>query len=153
SSLAPADVTARWEAYHASTPALALGRARQVLQPPDGTTLELKDDGTLSVSGTPPLPWLADASRIATLIPGITRVETGSATDASLRGVGASVESLSPVFAKGQATLSRGQEGVLQQLVDRTAELARAAAILGRRFRVTIVGHTDADGPPEANVP
>jgi OOP family OmpA-OmpF porin len=57
------------------------------------------------------------------------------------------------LFAKGQATLARGQDAVLEQLAQRTAELARAAATLGRRFRVTIVGHTDADGPPEANVP
>ena len=152
SSLAPADVDGHWDSYYAAGPSLALARAHQVLQPPNGVTLELKN-GVLSATGVAPLSWLAEAARLAPLIPGVTRLDASAAMDAATREAIARIERLTPLFGKGQATLAHGQDDVLRQLVTQTAELARTAAAVGRTFRVALVGHTDADGGPEANIP
>jgi len=87
------------------------------------------------------------------LIPGITRLDASAAMDAAANEAIGRIERLTPLFSKGQATLAHGQDDVLRQLVTQTAELARAAAAIGRTFRVALVGHTDADGGPEANIP
>ena len=151
-ALAPGDVEGSWEFYHAANPALAAARARQVLQPPDAVTLDLKD-GVLSATGPAPLSWLADASRLAPLIPGVSRFDPSAAANAAVGATIAEMQSLSPLFVKGQAVLARGQDEVLRQLVARGADIERAAEGLGRKFRVDVIGHTDADGGPEANLP
>jgi len=152
SNIAPADVAASWEPYQASRPALAIARARQVLQPPDGVALDLKD-GVLTAAGTAPADWIALASRLAPLIPGVSRFDGTTAGDAAIRAVTRQLEGLSPLFSKGQSTLAAGQDEVLRALVTRAGELSRVAASTGRRFRVELTGHTDADGRPEANLP
>lgn len=151
SLIAPDDVVATWESYHAANPALALARARQVLQPPAGLTLDLKG-GVLSASGDASLSWLAEASRLAPLIPGITAMDVSAAEQQVARNASAQLEALSPLFTKGEATLTPGQEQVLRELVARTGEMARAAQMLNRRFRITVIGHTDADGAAETNL-
>ena len=150
--LSPDSVDMRWEPYHAATPSLALTRARQVLKPPVGVSLDLSN-GRLTAAGEAPLAWLADASRLAPLIPGISSFDVTAAEDAAARASSAQLEQLSPLFVKGQARLADGQDAVLQQLLGRTTDMVAAAQSLGRRFRVEVIGHTDADGPPEANMP
>ena len=152
SALEPDDVQASWEFYHGAGPALAAARAEQVLQPPAGVTLTLKD-GVLSAAGTAPLAWLAEAGRLAPLIPGVTRFDAAAATDAAVHEAIAAIEALSPLFVKGQSELARSQEAVLRELAARMAEFNRTAETVHRKFRVTLVGHTDADGVPEANLP
>jgi len=107
----------------------------------------------LSASGVAPPSWIVLASRLAPLIPGVSRFDASSAADATLRAAVAEIEGLSPLFTKGQAELARGQEEVLRHLVARMAEMVGVAASVGRRFRVEVIGHTDADGRPEANLP
>ena len=63
------------------------------------------------------------------------------------------MERLSPLFVKSQATLAGGQDGVVRELVARAAEMERAAAAVDQKFRVEVIGHTDADGLPDANLP
>lgn len=149
-SLTDAEVNSQWQMYYAATPAIALARARLVLQPPPGVALDLKD-GVLSASGTIPLAWIDDAARLAPLIPGITSVS--GASDAALAAAIAGVEALSPLFVKGQAVLAPGQDDVLRQLVERAGDLGRRAGRGGKRFRLEVVGHTDADGADQANLP
>lgn len=152
SGMAAGDVSATWESYHAASPSLALARARRVLQPPDGVTLTLKN-GVLSADGIVPLAWLADARRLAPLIPGISTFDPSSAADDAIRAAIARLESLSPLFVKGQAALAPGQDAILRELVSRAAEMERVAESFDRRFRVEVIGHTDADGAPETNIP
>jgi OOP family OmpA-OmpF porin len=152
SALDPADVDARWEPYYAASPGIALIRARQTLQPPEGTTLAL-EGGILSVSGTPTLEWLADARRLAPLVPGVAGVDATLAVDAAIRRVVDRIGTLSPLFVKGQVVLADGQDAILRALVGEIGALERTAGAIGRRFRVEVKGHTDADGPSEANLP
>ena len=152
SALTPADVNATWESYQAANPSLAVRRARQVLRPPDGVTFDMKD-GVLAVVGAAPLSWLAEASRLAPLIPGVLKFEATAAADAAVRAAIAQIERLSPLFVKSRATLSGGQDEVVRELVARAAEMERAAVVVGQKFRVELIGHTDADGLPDANIP
>jgi OOP family OmpA-OmpF porin len=152
SGLTVEDVEANWNSYYAASPSLAVARARQVLQPPSGVTLDLKD-GVLSTSGSAPLSWLVDAGRLAPLIPGVSKIDATASLDAAARDEAALMEGLSPLFAKGQAVLAREQDDVLRRLVARTADMKRTAEVLGSKFQVDLVGHTDADGVPEANLP
>jgi len=151
SQLTPGDVDATWAPYHAANPTLAVIRARQVLQPPNGVALDL-NDGVLSITGAAPPTWLAEASRLAPLIPGVSRLDASGSADASVATTVAQIESLSPLFNKGQATLAEGQEDVLRQLVLRVAELEKVAGANGPRFRLEVIGHTDMDGDPIVNV-
>jgi OOP family OmpA-OmpF porin len=151
-SLTPNDVDATWEPYYAGNPTVAIARARRVLQPPDGVSLEL-NDGVLRASGPAPVAWLAEAGHLATLIPGIASFDASSSTDAAVRDAVERLTALSPLFAKGMATIASGQEDVLRLFVARVGELDRAAAAVHRRFRLELIGHTDSDGAPEANLP
>jgi outer membrane protein OmpA-like peptidoglycan-associated protein len=145
-------VNARWSAYYAPDTPLALARARQVLHPPAGVALDLKD-GVLSIAGPAPLPWLAEAGRMAPLIPGVSRLDAAASLDAIARQQIAIMESRTPMFVKGQAALSPGEDVVLQQIIDAAGALRGAAALAGRAFRIDVVGHADADGAAETNMP
>jgi outer membrane protein OmpA-like peptidoglycan-associated protein len=123
-----------------------------VLQPPQGVTLDLKD-GVLSASGPASVTWLAEASRVAPLIPGVAAFDATLSTDAAVRDAVARLTALSPLFAKGKAILAPGQDDVLRQFVALVGQLDTAAAAVRQRFRLDIIGHTDADGAPEANLP
>ena len=127
-----------------------LARAHDVLQPPAGTTLELAD-GVLRARGTPPVAWVAEARRLAPLIAGITGFDAVSALDESARAVIARIEGQALLFVKGAARLVAGQDDALQQMESDLREVDAIAGATGQRFRIEIVGHTDADGPAESN--
>ena len=151
-NLAPEDVAAQWEPYHAAHPTIALARARAVLQPPDGVTVDLRD-GVLHTAGTAPPAWLTEAAKLAPLIPGIARLDASGSIDYMLAATGARMTALTPLFIKGQAQLVAGQDEVIRQLRQVVTELQAVATTASRRFRLEVIGHTDSDGPPEANLP
>src|SRR5262249_53912608 len=101
----------------------------------------------------PALACLDAACGLAPFVPGVTRLGAAGAADAAVRWAIARIEGLAPLFVKGQAALVPVQEEVIRQLVARAAELERAAAATGKTFRVEVIGHTDADGLPGANIP
>ena len=146
------DVMGRWEPYQALTPPFVLARARLVLQPPDGTTLRL-EDGVLTASGTAPGVWLADARRLAPLVPGVAAFDPGALMAASLDAVTRRIEGVTLAFARGSAQLLPGQEDAMGALAADLLELEALAAAAGRRMRVQVIGNTDADGPPASNLP
>jgi outer membrane protein OmpA-like peptidoglycan-associated protein len=57
------------------------------------------------------------------------------------------------LFAKGAPRLAIGQDEVLLGIVRDVRELDALAEVSGQRFRLEVTGHTDADGPPESNLP
>lgn len=151
SNVSPEDVIARWEPHQAADPTLAAARAAQVLRPPAGVTLEVHD-GVLMVRGAPPVAWLAEAGRLAPLIAGVTRLDEGPVTAAAATAT-ARLHALAPIFIKGQATLAPGQQTIVREMVAHAVDLQTLAALANRRYRIEVVGHTDADGAPTANEP
>jgi OOP family OmpA-OmpF porin len=157
SLLAPAGlsseaVDARWSPYYALDAPLVLARARDALQPPAGTTLDLQD-GVLSVRGDPPVEWIAEARRIAPLVAGISSFDAAGALDASARGLIARLEQHVLLFVKGLSRPLPDQDESLRAVADDLRRLDSLGHALQQRFRVEIVGHTDADGPPASNLP
>jgi OOP family OmpA-OmpF porin len=149
--IAPQDVDATWKSFYASDQALALARARQVLRPPPDVTLTLDGSGVLSVGGAVRPAWLADAGRMAPLIPGVTRLDASQLLNGTA-AIASRLQSLTPLFEKGQAVLTPGQQDVVTQLVSSAEALQAIAVAANQRFKLEIVGHTDADGLPEANL-
>jgi outer membrane protein OmpA-like peptidoglycan-associated protein len=90
---------------------------------------------------------------MAPLIPGVSRLDATRAIDAIAREQITEIEARVPMFVKGEAALASGQEAVLEELVNHAVALGAAAAVAGRRFRIEVTGHADADGPDEANLP
>jgi len=152
SSLSPEDVAGRWEPFQALTPSFVEARARQVLQPPAGTTLTLRD-GVLAATGDPPAAWIAEASRIAPLVAGVARFDAAGATESRIQSLTRRIEGATLLFARGLPVLLPGQEAQARAAADDIRELGVLAAGAGRTFRVDVVGNTDTDGDAKANLP
>ena len=73
--------------------------------------------------------------------------------DAAQTRVIGQIETSAPRFTKGETRLAPGQSDVLRQLALGAEDLQALAVASDRRFTLALVGHTDADGAPEANVP
>jgi len=71
SGLDPKLISSRWELYDSFAPGFVLARANTMLRPPAGVLLGLRD-GFLRVSGSAPGAWIADARRLAPLLPGVS---------------------------------------------------------------------------------
>ncbi|HET9949084.1 MAG TPA: OmpA family protein, partial [Longimicrobiales bacterium] len=72
--------------------------------------------------------------------------------NAELREAERRLEATMVQFVRGSAALAPGQDGALATLVSEVRRLDAVARQWGVRYRVTITGHTDADGPPERNL-
>jgi len=145
-------VAATWEPYQALHPRFVLARATEALQPPPGVVLSLRD-GVLSVRGPAPVEWLAEARRLAPLVAGVERLDATAVLEDELTRTIAAIEAVTLLFDKGTTRVVAGQDGALAGLVALVGRLDRIAATTGRRLRVEVVGHADADGAPEANLP
>src|SRR5262245_37954102 len=143
-SLSEDVVEGRWSPYYSLDPPLVLARAEAMLRPPAGTTLTL-DNGVLASSGNPPAAWVADAARLAPLVPGVTRFDVPRALDQTVRHTIAAVESSTILFAKGTASPLGDQRAAIDQLVADVRTLAETAVAADVRYRLDVVGHTDAD--------
>lgn len=152
SGLEPETVSARWDLYQALDPAFVLARARSVLQPPESVSLALAN-GTLSMTGTAPSRWIEDADRLARVVPGVTRLDRASLVNADLDREMRQIESTQVLFVKGTADPVTGSDELMRELGVRVARLDELARSNGDRFTLRIVGHSDSDGAPDANVP
>lgn len=151
-SLDPSDVESRWQPYQALDPRFVLARAREALQPPSSASLDL-EGGVLLVRGRAPAAWVVEARGRAPLIAGVERLDGTSALDAEMGDRIARIEATVLLFVKGTSRLVPGQEAAVGQLVANLRELDALLSAAGRRARIDIVGHTDADGAPQANIP
>jgi OOP family OmpA-OmpF porin len=151
-SLSEDVVDGRWSPYYSLDPPLVLARADAMLRPPAGTTLTL-ENGVLASSGTSSAEWVAEAARLAPLVPGVTRFDVARALEGVIRHTVEAIESGAILFAKGTASPLGDQRTAIDQLVADVRTLAETAVAADARFRLEVVGHTDADGPPQSNDP
>ena len=151
-NLAGADVVGRWELYQALDPVLVLARARQVLAPPAGVSLQLQKD-VLIASGTAPIDWIDTSLRIAPVLPGVTRFDGAGLIDASVAALARSIEDAMPMFVKGSTEFIPGGEQIVRAQIARLTSLDALGRVAKRHFTVELVGEADADGPPEMNLP
>jgi OOP family OmpA-OmpF porin len=152
SDLTAADVVGSWEPYQALATPFVAARAARVLRPPDGVTLQLHRD-VLSASGLAPESWIADAQRLAPLIPGVSRFDATRLVEARLEALTHTIAGVTILFERGTTEIVGDGPSQLRTLSGAIRDLDRTAATLGRVVALEIVGHTDGDGDAASNVP
>jgi OOP family OmpA-OmpF porin len=150
--LAAAAVEGRWELYQALHPSIVIARARQLLAPPAGVSLEL-EDGVLLAAGSAPVEWIETAVAAARFVPGVTRLDAAPVIDSALAALTAAIEGAVPMFVKGSTAFTAGSEAVVTGQLPRLAALDALGRAARRQFTVRLVGEADADGAPESNRP
>jgi OOP family OmpA-OmpF porin len=149
----PSDrVVGRWQLYQALDPSLVLARARRLLGPPAGVTLQFQD-GVLSATGPASVDWIESSARVAPLLPGVARFDPAGAIEPAFRTLAASIEAAMLLFVKGTTTFAADGERVVREQAVRLRALEALGRIADRRFALELVGEADADGAPEANLP
>jgi OOP family OmpA-OmpF porin len=151
-NLDPDRVEGRWELYQALHPSIVVARARQLLAPPAGVSLEL-EDGVLKAAGSAPIEWIAMAVQVAPFVPGVARFEARPVIDAALAALATSIEGSVPMFVKGSTAFTAGSEAIVDEQIPRLAALDALGRAARRQFTVELVGEADADGAPESNLP
>ena len=146
------EVASTWQPYHALLPSFVLSRANTVLKPPPGTTLTF-ENGVLRVEGDAPAAWLAEARRLAPLIAGVDSVDASAAFRARTQSVTRQLHQAMLLFDRGTSRLRPGQEVQLRSTAALVSELGLLAAAAGNTVRIDVIGHTDADGSMQSNVP
>jgi OOP family OmpA-OmpF porin len=150
--LVPERVLGHWELYQALDPPLVLARARALLAPPEGVSLTFHN-GVLTATGTAPASWIDRSRQMAALLPGVGRFEAASLRDTDLETLVTGIESISLRFGRGTTDLLRDDGPTLLELVNFLSRLNDLGRRRGTRYTVEVVGHTDSDGAPDANVP
>jgi outer membrane protein OmpA-like peptidoglycan-associated protein len=143
-------IAAQWQPYQALAPDFVAARARDLLQPPAGVTLQFQN-GVLMASGSAADRWIVESERLAPAIAGVRRFQyAGLEPDLRIKQ---QLESLALMFPKGESVLTDGQGDTIDRLARLLGELNTVSALRARRTRVELVGHADNDGSDEINSP
>lgn len=162
SGLTADDVTSRWEPYYALHPSFVAARARELLRPPSGVTLEFSD-GLLTATGPAPIQWIEESKRLAPVVAGVRRFEYSlgnpekdqpqasppSQSDAEGQ-IKQRIEATALRFQMAESGIAPGQQETVRQLVADFRDLNRVLRSRGARASVEIIGHT-SDGSNVAN--
>jgi OOP family OmpA-OmpF porin len=150
--LDPAKAEFHWGAYYALDDAILQQRATQLLSPPQGVTLDVKD-GILHLAGQPSAAWLKDLRARALLVPGLRSVDFGRFTPEQMafEQTKSEVQSVIVRFPLGTAALSSDERASLRSLVPALTTLQNSSAALHQNLRLEVVGHSDATGAEGAN--
>ena len=150
--LDPAKAEFHWGGYYALDDAILQQRAIQLLAPPHGVTLDVKD-GILRLSGQPSAAWLKNLRTRALLVPGLGSVDFGRFTPEQMAfdQTKSDVQGVIIKFPVGTAALSSAERSGLRTLVPRLASLQNSVAALHQNLRLDVVGHSDATGAEGTN--
>ena len=143
-SVAPEDVTSRWEPFQAMSPEFVLARANKLIATPETVSLRL-NDGVLEAEGFATQEWIAETRRAARFIPGVNGLKDDNLLDVDR------ILKPSLLFVLDQTTLVPGQEEKFQQLTSDIARLQSLAQALNKNVRLEITGHADGSGTEERN--
>jgi outer membrane protein OmpA-like peptidoglycan-associated protein len=145
-NLDPAKLHARWKEYHA--PELAEARAKNLLAPPPGVALTVKD-GILWATGSASQQWISESKKLAPFIPGISQFQWNDAE--AVAGLQKEIESLSVRYMVNENKPLPDQENVMAALAKSLVQLDELALATNRSVIVRIIGHTDSSGTKESN--
>jgi OOP family OmpA-OmpF porin len=150
--LDPAKAEFHWGAYYALDDAILQRRATQLLSPPPGITLDVKD-GIVHLAGQPSAAWLKDLRARALLVPGLRSVDFGrfTAEQMAFEQTKSEVQSVIVKFPLGTAALSSDERASLRSLVPELTTLQNSSAALHQNLLLEVVGHSDATGAEGSN--
>jgi outer membrane protein OmpA-like peptidoglycan-associated protein len=138
-----------WGAYYALEDSLVQQRAMQILGPPAGTSLQVKE-GVLFFTGQPPFTWLRELPRHALQVPGIRSVDSAGLLSAAQHAVGQSVEKIQSTVIKfplSSAALSASESARLRGLLPELKELEGVG-----NMTIEVWGHSDTSGAETTNL-
>ena len=143
-------VESRWEPYQSLHPNFVTARARDLLRPPPGVTLDYRD-GVLGAQGSAPDRWIVESERLAPAIAGVRRFAySGQSPEERLKE---RLEAMTVQFPKGRSQIAADQSGALSGVAALLLDLNDVLRAHGRRAEVAITGHTDNDGSDSENGP
>ncbi len=145
------DVSSQWDFYQDLDARFTLTRARQVLRPPPGVDLTLRN-GVLEARGDAPSGWILESRRLVSLLPGVARFDDSVLVAGAVQSAVAGLESTPLRFVRGTSRLVSGEDARLALAAAELGRLDTLAQASGQRFRLHIVGHTDADGLAATNL-
>jgi len=150
----PSDVDSQWKPFHSMEPPFVLRRAQAVLTPPDTVSMQMGADGTLEAIGSAPRQWIADARRLALVVPGVIRFKDDRLTDTDLeklQHLREQVQGYNILFPTGEASPLPASRQTLAALAADITRLARDGARIGYLVEVEVRGHTDSSGAELVN--
>jgi OOP family OmpA-OmpF porin len=149
-ALDPNDVISSWQSHLSLEPEIVLARARSQLEPPSGVVLKF-DQGKLSAEGATSHQWIAEAQRLAPLIPGVAEFDDTNLIDKDLDELRLQIERQVIRFVVGRDQIAAGQNQAIKDLAAQIKTLSAQAPAAGRVARIEIVGHTDTEGDENTN--
>ncbi len=147
----PTTVTSRWEPYQALLPKFIVMRAKSLLQPPPEVTLSF-ENGILYAKGPMSAEWLADSSRLAKSLPGVSVLQRGESLESVLERVRGPIEGTRVKFASNQSDPLPGEEAKLDALALQLQEVAAASMRAVHPARLQVDGYADPTGTEAGNM-
>ena len=141
--------------FYSVDDAIVLRRAKELLRPPAGVKLSVKN-GELHATGAAPPQWIAHFEERAPWIAGVSSIDVShleNTEQLEFNRLKAALDSAVLVFPVGRTDLESGQEASLAQAEKNVHGLVAAAQQLGGAATIEIVGHTDSTGVEAANLP
>jgi outer membrane protein OmpA-like peptidoglycan-associated protein len=152
--LDPVKAEFHWGSYYALDDAIVQQRATQLLAPPNGVALQVKD-GVLSLNGgTPHASWISTLRSRALLIPGIKAVDLSGKFDLERNAFNAAktkIESIVVKFPVASAALSENERTALRALVPNLKQILNAPVELHGNPTLQVIGHSDSTGAETIN--
>jgi flagellar motor protein MotB len=133
--------------FYSMDDAMVTKRAANLLAPPAGVQLSASA-GTLHVSGSAPLKWIAHFEDRALWVPGVAAIDTSKLQDADT----SALESMVLTFPVGSAEIEPGQESSLFQAASKIRLILSQASNGTEIPGIEIVGHTDTTGAEGTNL-
>lgn len=150
----PQQVHSRWRYYQALEGPLVLRRAEQILKPPPGVQLNLRQ-GVLAASGSASHEWVVKLSRLAPAIAGVSACDTRQLKDiqmVELYALASRLSRLSITFASGRSVLAPDQQPTLMTASSLIARMQSMAQQSGIQIHIKVIGRSDPTGPPLLNL-
>ncbi|MBC2695531.1 MAG: OmpA family protein [Desulfobacteraceae bacterium] len=148
------NVISHWEPYYALHPEFIIARAKIILNPPETVRLELINN-VLHATGSASHQWIAEAYKIARVIPGIAQFHEKNLIDTDishLTTIKNWIENQRLRFAVNSINPVPGQNDTLRTLAKEIRKLQALTQFLDKRFYIKIIGHTDQSGSEKKNL-
>ena len=153
--LSPEKIDFRLEPYLSLQPELIGLRAKAILHAPESVRLSVpKDTTVLNIGGTAPHAWIAQLSKIGSMIPGVTSIQYAGLQDESrlrLDQIIRDIEARQFDFEAGSASLATESGPALQGLLQAIKQGDALARQLGKRIQVEVRGNTSEEGSAGTN--
>lgn len=129
-------------------------RATNAILLPEGVSMRLDENGTLSFKGQAPTSWMLQTRETARTLPGVTHVDFKEIKDPMLEEMALlvkEVEGVSIEFPLGKDVPTPEDLPKLKKTVDTLVELEKLANHMGLVISLTIYGHADSTGLEKRN--